>query len=77
MKDGLHRQHFPSDDTVTAAMKQWVISIDVALYKALSHLWQKCIASGGDYVEKQCFVAENLLYRIVCSSICCCFLGNK
>jgi len=26
---------------------------------------QKCTANGGDYVEKQCFVAETLLYQIV------------
>jgi len=31
----------------------------------LVHHWQKCIANGGDYVEKYCFVAENLLYQIV------------
>jgi len=26
---------------------------------------EKCIANGDDYVEKQCFVAGNLLYQIV------------
>ena len=26
---------------------------------------EKCIANGGDYVEKKCFVAENLLYQMV------------
>ena len=25
----------------------------------------KCIANGGDYAEKQCFVAENLLYQMI------------
>ena len=30
----------------------------------LVHLWQKCIANGDDYVEKECFVAENLLHQI-------------
>jgi len=26
MKDGLLGQHFPSDDAITAAVKQWVTS---------------------------------------------------
>ena len=29
------------------------------------HCWQKCISNGGDYVEKQCFVAEIFLYQIM------------
>jgi hypothetical protein len=33
--------------------------------QALVHRWRKCIANGGDYVEKYCFVAKNLLYQIV------------
>jgi len=33
--------------------------------RALVHHWWKCIANGGDYVEKEYFVAENLLYQIV------------
>jgi hypothetical protein len=33
--------------------------------QALVQCWQKCIANGGDYVEKWCFVAKNLLYQIV------------
>jgi len=33
--------------------------------QALVHCCQKCIADGGDYVEKLCFVAENLCYQIV------------
>jgi len=33
--------------------------------QALGHCWQKYIATGGIYVEKQSFVAENLLYQIV------------
>jgi len=28
-------------------------------------LEKKCIANGGDYVEKQCFVAESLLDQTV------------
>ena len=31
----------------------------------LFHCWQKCIANGGDCVEKECFVAENLFYQTV------------
>ena len=27
--------------------------------------WWKCIANGGGYIEKQCFVVENLLYQLV------------
>ena len=30
--------------------------------QALVHHWQKCIARGGAYGAKQCFVAENSLY---------------
>ena len=48
---------------------QWVTSTGVRFYKcgmqALVHRWQKCIATGGDCVEKQCFVAEHTLYQIV------------
>ena len=33
--------------------------------KALVHHWQECIANGGDYAAKWCFVAENLLYHLV------------
>jgi len=37
--------------------------------QALVHHCWKCIANGGDYLEKQCFVAENLLYQtlLLCS----------
>jgi len=27
--------------------------------------WQKYIANCGDYIEKYCFVTENLLYQVV------------
>ena len=33
--------------------------------QALVHLWQKCTANGDNYVEKDCSVAENLLYQTV------------
>ena len=40
--------------------------------RALIHCWQKCIPNGGDCTEKQCFVAENLLYQI---ALCCSFVS--
>jgi len=33
--------------------------------QALVYCWQKCVANGDDYVEKQWFLAEYLLYQIV------------
>jgi len=52
MKDSLHRQHFPSKDTVKAAVKLWVTSTGVDFYEcctqALVHHWQKRTAKGGD-----------------------------
>jgi hypothetical protein len=69
MKDGLHGQHFPSNGAVKRAVKQWATSAGADFHKhgvqALVHGWRKCIANGGDYVEKECFVAKNLLYQIV------------
>jgi len=36
------------------------------------------MTNGGDYVEKQCFAAENVLYQCYCGlCICCSFHGNK
>jgi len=56
MKDGLRGQHFPSNDAVIQAVKQWATSAGADFYKcgmqALVHRWQKCIANGGDCVEK-------------------------
>jgi len=69
MKDGLRGQHFPSNNAVVRAVKQWANSAGADFYEcgmqALVHCWRKCIAIGGDYVEKWCFVAKNLLYQIV------------
>jgi len=70
MKDGLYGQYYPSNNTIIAAVKQWVTSAGGEFYKysmqALIHLWKKikCIANGGD-TEKYHFIAENLLYQIV------------
>jgi len=70
MKDALNRirQPFPSNAAVIAAVKLH----QLCLYstQALVHCWQKCIATGGDYIEEQCFLAENLLCQIMllCSS---------
>jgi hypothetical protein len=65
MKDGLCGQHFP-DNAVITAVRKWVASTGTDFYKhsiqALFHHWRKCIASGGDYMQRQCFVADNLLY---------------
>ena len=56
MKDGLCGQHFPSNNVVIAAVKQWTTSAGADFYErsmqALVHRWRKCIADGGDYVEK-------------------------
>jgi len=69
MKDGLRGQHFPSNAAVVRAVKQWATPAGADFYEcgtqALAHRWRKCIAHGGDYVEKLCFVAKNLLYQIV------------
>ena len=50
-------------------MKQWATSAGADLYErgmqALVHRWRKYITNGGDCVEKECFVAKNLLYQIV------------
>jgi hypothetical protein len=68
MKDGLRGQHFLSD-AVIRAVKQWVTSAGADFYEcgmqAPVHRWRKCIANSGDYAEKWCFVAKNLLYQIV------------
>jgi len=37
--------------------------------QAFVHCWQHCNGNGGAYVENQCFVAENLLYKTVL--LCC------
>ena len=46
-----------------------VTSTDADCYEhgmqAPVNCWRKCTGSGGDYVEKQCFVAKNLLYETV------------
>ena len=48
---------------------EWVTSTGADLYshgmQALVHCWQKRITHSGGNVEKQCFVAENLLHRTV------------
>jgi hypothetical protein len=56
MKDGLHGQHFPRNDAVVRAVKQWATSTGADFYKhgmqALVHHWRKCMANGGEYVKK-------------------------
>jgi len=56
MKDGLCGQHFPRNDAIIRAVKQWATSADADFYEhsiqALVHHWRKCITNGGDYVKK-------------------------
>jgi len=74
VKVGHCGQHFPSSNAIIAAVKQWVTSTGEDFYECcmqvLVHHWWKCVVNGGACVEKQCFVAENLLYQIalLCSS---------
>jgi len=35
------------------------------MYMLLLVASKKCIANGGDYAEKECFVGENFLYQAV------------
>ena len=69
IRDGLSRQRFHSKSTIVIGVKQWVTSTSADFYKCsiqpLIDCWQKYIANGGDYVEKQCFVAENLFYQML------------
>ena len=55
MKDGVHRQYFPSNYAIIAAVKEWVMTAGADFYKrrmqALDHCWQKCITNDGDYDE--------------------------
>ena len=55
MKDGPCREHFPSNNTIIAAVKQLVTSTGADPYErdlqALVHYWQDCKDIGGDYVE--------------------------
>ena len=68
MEDGLHGQHFPSNNAISAAVKQcvtrWCRFLGTWHAGSCSSL-SKCMFNAGDYVEEQCFVAENLLYQTV------------
>jgi hypothetical protein len=56
MNDGLRGQHFPTYDAVVRAVKQWAPSACADFYEqamqVLVQRWRKCIANGGDYVQK-------------------------
>jgi hypothetical protein len=56
MGNGLRGQHFLSNAAVVQAVKQWATFTGADFYEcgmqALVHRWRKCIANGGDYVEK-------------------------
>ena len=58
-------QRFSSNNAIVVAVKQWVTSAAASFYvhdmQTLIHHWQKCILNSCDYVEKQHFVAKNLL----------------
>ena len=66
MKDGLHGEHFTSNDIIMTAVNQWVFSTGAGFYEcsmqALAHCWRTCKANGGGCVEKW-FIAENLPYQ--------------
>jgi hypothetical protein len=55
MKDELWGQQFPDNDAVITAVRWWIASTGADFYErsmqTLVHHWQKCIASGGGYVE--------------------------
>lgn len=65
---------FPDVKGVIAAVKQ-VTSSGADFYEcsmeALGHHWQKCIANVGDCIEKQHFVADNLLCQTVLLFLLC------
>jgi hypothetical protein len=69
MKDRLQRKHFPNNDADVQAVKLWATSAGANFYEcgmqALIHRWRKCIANGGDCVEKSRFVAKNTLSNSV------------
>lgn len=62
--DGLHGQHFPSNNVVVT-VTQWVIFAGVDFFllffyfflhkpgtQVLALCWEKCVAKDGDYIEK-------------------------
>jgi hypothetical protein len=56
MKDGLRGQDLADNNVVIAAVRKCIASADDNFYErsmqTLVHRWRKCIASGGDYVER-------------------------
>jgi len=61
--------------------RPWVTPLcagfDERSMQALVHHWWKCTANGGDYGEKQHFVAENLLYQSYCAHCIYCSFHEK
>jgi hypothetical protein len=53
VKDGLRTQHFHSNGAVVRVVKQWAGAdwYECGM-QALFHRWRKCIANGGDNIEK-------------------------
>jgi len=71
VKDGLQGHHFPSNDTVIVAAKQWVTSMGANFYQcAFKLLFITAKMLTVVTVEKYCFLAKNLLYQkeLMCSS---------
>ena len=60
-----HLMNVSGDQTVdVSTVKQWVVHFSNGdSMHALVHTWHKCIVNSGDYVEKQCVVAKNLLHQ--------------
>lgn len=56
LKSNLRGTHFESDESLKMAVTQWFESQTEDFYKTgitkLLHRWEKCIALGGDYIEK-------------------------
>lgn len=56
MKGGLCGQHFPHNNAIITGVGKGVTLADADFYEhsvqPLVYCWLKCIANGGDYVEK-------------------------
>ena len=58
-----HLRNTDADQTVdVSTVRRWWFKCRM---QTLVHHQKKCIASDGDYREKECLVAENLLFRVV------------
>ena len=82
-------QYFLAESIISLYSLVWIFSLRAAPkvippvllwgMQALVHCWWKCITNGGDYVGKQCSVAENLLLALLtllCSFYLLCLPGK-